>query len=495
MTARVIRLPVQRSPRLAAVPAPAPEPTAPALTEVRLAPEQLQLLLDAVRRPAAAEGKVFEVLAKEWLQRVAPTLVCPANERRHIEHLRALWSLREGTLTPNAVKECLGQLAAPPAPARPLCAATLNKVRSTGKRIVRDAQENGEWGAVNPFEVVRRRKESKRKYETLALEEIERVLPHLRPDRRQLARVALLLGARPGELLGAKKTQVRVAQRALVISRSHGRDQTKTGRSREVPIPQDAWPDIEAALKTPGEWLFPRPDGTRQRQDTKLSRILRTAMVKAGLVVGYRYTCRRKGCGHQEQRAELLELNCPSCAFRLWPVGLPRPVRFYDLRHAAATLHRKAGADPLAVKLALGHAVQDVTDDVYTHLDEAFMRAELGKLRLEAGEASPENPGDASPERRKGFEPSTPSLGSLGPSDGPQAAIGSGPPVGGPPAPRPEADGDLLNVGEVATALRCSTKTVYRLVELKQLAAIRVGSALRIERRTLRAFVAAGGAR
>ena len=38
-----------------------------------------------------------------------------------------------------------------------------------------------------------------------------------------------------------------------------------------------------------------------------------------------------------------------------------------------------AGADPLAIKRILGHADQSVTEH-YTHLDAAFLRAELEKM-------------------------------------------------------------------------------------------------------------------
>ena len=48
-------------------------------------------------------------------------------------------------------------------------------------------------------------------------------------------------------------------------------------------------------------------------------------------------------------------------------------------RHTCATRLHQAGADPLAIKRILGHADQSVTEH-YTHLDAAFLRAELEKM-------------------------------------------------------------------------------------------------------------------
>ena len=48
-------------------------------------------------------------------------------------------------------------------------------------------------------------------------------------------------------------------------------------------------------------------------------------------------------------------------------------------RHTCATRLHQAGADPLAIQRILGHADQSVTEH-YTHLDAAFLRAELEKM-------------------------------------------------------------------------------------------------------------------
>jgi integrase len=66
----------------------------------------------------------------------------------------------------------------------------------------------------------------------------------------------------------------------------------------------------------------------------------------------------------------------------MWLTPKPRALRFYDLRHTAATLHREAGCDPLVIKLLLGHAASDPTDDIYSHLSLEFQQTQLDKLEL-----------------------------------------------------------------------------------------------------------------
>jgi integrase len=109
--------------------------------------------------------------------------------------------------------------------------------------------------------------------------------------------------------------------------------------------------------------------------------MLRSALKAAGVVTGFRFTCRRKGCGYADEMLVAVgDRRCPSCSFKLWCEGVPKHFTWYQLRHAAATLHREHGADALAVKMALGHAARDVQDDVYAHLSDERYRREMDKL-------------------------------------------------------------------------------------------------------------------
>lgn len=324
----------------------------------------------------------FAELAEDWMRSEGVRLVEPENERRHIGHLKPLWILTEEQLRPGKVKEVLAALLKPTGH---LGAATVNKVRSTGRRIIREAQINDRWLGPNPFEIVRRYRQTRPKHRTLSLEEVRRLLPYLREDRRREALVMLYLGTRPGEWKALRREDLDFNSGWMVVRRSNGRDQTKTGKERRVPITDGLRPVLEEAMaEAPASspLVFPNSKGELQRADVKLSRMLHGALTRAGLVTGFRYSCRRKGCGHQEERREKEQLRCPKCSMKLWVNGIPLPVRFYDLRHSAATLHRMAGCDPLVIQLVLGHAAENLTDSVYTHLSDDYVREQLNKLKL-----------------------------------------------------------------------------------------------------------------
>lgn len=339
-----------------------------------------QLVLELTGGAARPRGKTFGELAADWLVRIALMRVCPDNERRHVRHLGPLGHLREGELTKASIEELFGRLRA-----GPLGAATVNKLRSTGRLVVRDAQGNGEWRGLNPFDLVRRLKQVQPIHATLTLEEVPLVLLRLRPDRRRLMKTSLLVGIRPGEALGLLKVDVDLAGRMLKVRRSHGRNQTKTGKEREFPIPDQLVEDLrEAMAESFSEYVFPKADGTRQRADTKLAKVLRTAIKAAGIFTSYRFLCRKYSCAFEGRlfREKADAVPCPECGAAMWRAGVPKHLRYYDLRHSSATLHRKAKCDPLVVREMMGHGSKNQTDATYTHLDSDYQRAELNKLSL-----------------------------------------------------------------------------------------------------------------
>lgn len=324
----------------------------------------------------------FLELATEWLETEARRLVEPANERRHIAHMRALWPLREPELRPSVINRTLASLLRP---LGHLGAVTVNKVRSTGKRIIRAAMLDDRWSGQNPFEVVPRLRQPTPHHRCLSLEECRKLLPKLREDRRREALTMLYLGLRPGELKALRKEDVDLRAKTIVVRRSNARDSTKTGKKRELPIPAALLPVLKRAIATNKDspLVFPGKDGKRQRADSKLTRALKDAMRRARLVIGYERICRRAGCGYRDERKELeWHRQCPRCRYTLWEQGIPLPVRWYDLRHSSATLHRMAGCDPLVIQMALGHAPETLTDSVYTHLSMDYMRQQLDKLKI-----------------------------------------------------------------------------------------------------------------
>lgn len=345
--------------------------------------DQLALALAERLRPRV-ELPMFGELADDWYQFVAPKRVSPLGEAVLLTHLRPLYLDDEATLTVTAVSALMDGLVGDG-----YSPSTVNKVRGTGKRVVEHAMAGKRWAGPNPFALARRKREPERRYELLTLDELARVQRKLPAHRRQMFRVALHLGLRTGELLSLRREDVDFEAATVRIHRSHARNETKTGRERTVPLhPACAGDLLEASLASSSDIIFAADGGELQRQDTKLTRCLRTAMAAAGVgIVEVTYKCRRRGCEAPDLtliESEVKKTDCLQCGMRLWPVPSVRPVRWYDLRHMATTFHHQCHADEVCVARALGHAIKDTTRRIYTHIGMDEMRRELTKWRLPA---------------------------------------------------------------------------------------------------------------
>src|SRR5205814_1062650 len=67
---------------------------------------------------------------------------------------------------------------------------------------------------------------------------------------------------RKGELLGLRKSDVDLASRLIIVSRSYDRETTKGGHAEAIPIAAELVPYLRAALKaSPSGLVFPDADG------------------------------------------------------------------------------------------------------------------------------------------------------------------------------------------------------------------------------------------
>jgi hypothetical protein len=100
----------------------------------------------------------------------------------------------------------------------------------------------------------------------------------------------------------------------------------------EVPVAPALLPHLAAAIDaSPSELVFPASDGTMLSEDTNTERVLRSALARAGIVIGYDHTCRRckaKGMSHVERQADANLRHCPRCHMKLWPRPLKSKMRF-----------------------------------------------------------------------------------------------------------------------------------------------------------------------
>lgn len=294
-------------------------------------------------RPVPRVGRTFGEVCEAWLATASKRVEDTRNEARHVELLAPLAALLETELTPRRVRAVLDSLLRPVGPLGPV---TVNMLRAKGKRIIREAQLEEQWAGGNPFELAPRYKQYAPEHHRVTLVEARLVLPHLRRDLWRQAVLALTLGPRPGEVKALRKEDINLQQGSITFRRSNARDKTKTGKVRTLPIPAQLLPVLVEAMEASSSALvFPEADGTLQRADKQWSRTLRTAYARAGLPV-------------------------------------PPTLRWYDLRHAAATLLTEAGCMPAVVRKVLGHTPRDTTEGVYLHLSLDVMRKELERLQL-----------------------------------------------------------------------------------------------------------------
>ena len=231
-------------------------------------------------------------------------------------------------------------------------------------------------------------------------EEARAVLSQLDARWRPLFAAAIYTGMRKGELLSIRKSDVDLKRQLLRVGRfSWERDTTKGGHAEFIPIHTELVPYLgEALARSPSDLVFPHvcyPScrgcpglGAAMRPDVALESVLRRAMARAGIVLGYLHVCRgRKGtpCTERQEALENGARRCPRHGLLMWPKPQVRPIRFHDLRHTTASLLLQANVPMHVVQRLLRHKDPRLTANTYGHLSRDYMQTELSKLSLTVG--------------------------------------------------------------------------------------------------------------
>ncbi|OGQ86528.1 MAG: hypothetical protein A2289_19150, partial [Deltaproteobacteria bacterium RIFOXYA12_FULL_58_15] len=259
--------------------------------------------------------------------------------------------------------------------------STINHVRAYLRTAFNRTRKAGMWMGDNPAADTEPRKVPRRAYQTLSAEEVPIMLAHVSPDWRGFMAAGAYLGLRKGEAAGLRKTDVDLASGLVTIRASYDNDTTKGKHADVLPIPPPLVAYVTAGLRTPGQYLFPAADGSMRGPDSDPEKALRFALGRAGIVEGYDHVCR--GCKHQRRPAhtwrhpDKATRDCETCGMRLWVHAVPRPLRFHDLRHSAATVLLRAGVDAHRVQRILRHASVTTTTGTYGHLLAEDLRAAM----------------------------------------------------------------------------------------------------------------------
>ncbi len=282
---------------------------------------------------------------------------------------------------------------------------SINLLRANLRAIFNKARKAKKLTGDNPATASKYRTPSASTRPTLSAAEVELVLAKVPEQWRPFFATACFLGLRKGELCGLRKSDYDIARRTITVQRSYDNEGTKGKRVDVLPVVPALAQHLAEALKTPGHWLLPGPDGKMRDDNTAPQDILRAAMKRAGLIEGWNHTCRRCQAKlnkkYREQNgAKATDRNvqsfaprvkpvfakddqvrkCADCGMVLKPVALVRPITFHDLRHTCATLLLKAGVPVQHVQRILRHSTIAITVNTYGHLLTEDLRWAAEKL-------------------------------------------------------------------------------------------------------------------
>ena len=323
---------------------------------------------------------------------------------------------------------------------KPLGPQSLNHLREFMRRAFKAALKERMIGGANPVEEVKRWKVPKRKPDFLRFHEVPIVLEAIRPDYwRPLFATAIYTGLRKGELLGLRKRDVDLDLGQISVERSYDRDTTKGGHADAIPIAAELRPYLEQAIAaSPSELVFPKEDGTMRPEGTQLEVVLRRALRRAGIVLGYRHKCRKEGCGHVEASTEATIRSCPKDGRKMWVTSVVRPITFHELRHTTGSLLTMRGANTAFVQRIMRHSDPRITTGTYCHLEPSYLSSGIDQLlRFQpepaaapvAAVASVAAGAPLSPPAANGAATAAPTAGSSPPLPSPIAAIGEAGPL------------------------------------------------------------------
>lgn len=275
-----------------------------------------------------------------------------------------------GKLAPEHVQAMLNTLGEPGKNGgRTLAPRTVQYVRAVLRQALNQALR---WGRVtrNVALVVEGPRVEKYKITPLTPEQAEHLLDAAAGHRLdQVYRLTLSLGLRQGEVLGLRWEDVDFAQRAIRIS---GAIQQIGGKIQRV-TPKTAASERTLPL-TP---LLLRSLAAHQEAQEREKQELGAEWHEHGLVFP------------SEVGTPLAPRNLQR-HFKgvLKKAGLPKTIRFHDLRHSCATFLIAQGVHPRVVMELLGHSQISVTMNTYGHVLPDTQRDAAAKLDMLLGGSS-----------------------------------------------------------------------------------------------------------
>lgn len=222
------------------------------------------------------------------------------------------------------------------------------------------------WGCLhqNQMEKVDKIRLKKREFKALSLEQVGSLLKAAEGQDKTLLMVAVMSGLRQGEILAMKWENLNREEGTYTVKESYsefGFDTPKTLSSlRTIPLPKPLLEELEAH---------------RIRQEQHRRWHAGENWKNMGLV----FTTE---CGTPLDKGNVLNRIFFPARDK---AGLPKTLRFHDLRGTAATLACQAGANIRDVQGMLGHTTARLTLEVYAKTTPDSMRDMVNKMEAYLG--------------------------------------------------------------------------------------------------------------
>ena len=307
------------------------------LTDAREWSAKTEADMKAGRYFGAGKRKTLGDLFDKYATAAAPRLKSWGGVKNRLDWWRAkAGSEMLDAITPARIAEYRDELLATPKQkgGGQRSGADVNRTIAALSSAMTYAVKELGWIERNPCERVTKPKEAGGRVRFLTDDELPRLLDAVRasphPDLLPAVLLALTTGARHGEIMGLRWSQIDFKRRAITLHQG----ETKNDAGRSLPLSGEIVELLQARAKVRSltdDRVFPPPDGCKVLE---LREPWKAALVLAGIDV--RETMRRRG----EQKA--------------LPV-MTSDFRWHDLRHTAASYLTMAGVSAIEVARVLGH--------------------------------------------------------------------------------------------------------------------------------------------
>jgi len=317
---------------------PAASATFSRLTDAREWAKKAETDMKAGRYFSAAKLKTLGDLFDKYAIAAAPRLKSWEGVKTRLDWWRAqAESEMLDTITPARIAEWRDELLATPKKygGGKRSGADVNRTIAALSSAMTHAVRELGWIERNPCERVTKPKEAGGRVRFLTDEELPRLLDAVRasphPDLLPAVLLALTTGARKGEILGLRWSQIDFKRRAITLA--HG--ETKNNAGRALPLSGEIVELLKARSKVRNlkdDRVFPPAEGCKEME---LREPWKAALVQAGIDV-------RQATRSGRSRKDASPM-------------MTSDFRWHDLRHTAASYLTMAGVSAIEVARVLGH--------------------------------------------------------------------------------------------------------------------------------------------